>query len=101
MPLSLDALRALQGSSLRLDIYAWLTHRMSYLRKRTTVCWEQPQGQFGSQADTRQARRKFRMDFERQLKYVVTVYRGANVEVVPTGCHLATKLDAYRWSGLP
>jgi hypothetical protein len=25
------------------------------------------------------------MDFERQLKYVVTVYRGANVEVVPTG----------------
>ena len=85
VPLSLDALRALQGSSLRLDIYAWLTHRMSYLRKRTTVCWEQPQGQFGSQADTRQARRKFRMDFERQLKYVVTVYLGANVEVVPTG----------------
>ena len=37
VPLSLDALRALQGSSLRLDIYAWLTHRMSYLRKRTTV----------------------------------------------------------------
>jgi hypothetical protein len=58
---------------------------MSYLRKRTTVSWEQLQVQFGSQADTRQARHKFRMDFDRQLKYVVTVYRGANVEVVPTG----------------
>jgi hypothetical protein len=85
VPLSLDALRALQGSSLRLDIYAWLTHRMSYLRRRTTVSWEQLQGQFCSQADTRQAPRKLRMDFERQLKYVVTVYRGASVEVVPTG----------------
>jgi hypothetical protein len=47
VPLSLDALPALQGSSLRLDI-AWLTHRMSYPRKRTTVSWEQLQGQFGS-----------------------------------------------------
>lgn len=86
VPVSLDALRALRGSPLRLDIYAWLTHKMSYTRRRTTVSWEQLRGQFGSQAaDSRSGRFKFRKDFERQLAAVLVVYRDANVEANPTG----------------
>jgi hypothetical protein len=49
VPVSADALRALRGSPFRLDQYAWLTHRMSYLQRRTTVSWEQLRFQFGSQ----------------------------------------------------
>ena len=74
---------------------------MSYLRKRTAVSWEQLQGQFSSQADTRQAPRKLRRDFERQLKYVVTVYRGANVEVLPTGVILLPSSMHIAGQGLP
>lgn len=86
VPLNLDALRALRGSALRLDIYAWLTYRMSYLRRRTEVPWESLRGQFGSQlADTKQGRSQFRRDFEKNLREVVLVYRAANVEASPSG----------------
>lgn len=86
VPISLDALRALRGSALRLDIYTWLVHRMFYLRRRTTVSWDQLRAQFGSQfADTRSGRFKFRKDFERHMAAVVVIYRDANVEATPTG----------------
>lgn len=86
VPISLDALRALRGSPLRLDIYTWLVHRMFYLRRRTTVSWDQLRSQFGNQyAETRSGRFKFRKDFERHLAAVVVVYRDANVEATPTG----------------
>ena len=86
VPLDLRALRALRGSPLRLDIYAWITYRMSYLRRRTEVPWESLRAQFGSNnADTRQGRAQFRKDFERNLREVVLVYREANVEVSPGG----------------
>jgi hypothetical protein len=82
VPLDLAALRALRGSPLRLDIYAWLTYRMSYLQRRTEVPWEALRGQFGSNnADTPQGRAQFRKDFERNLREVLVVYREANVEV--------------------
>jgi hypothetical protein len=86
VPLDLAALRALRGSPLRLDIYAWLTYRMSYLRRRTEVPWESLRAQFGSNnANTKQGRAQFRKDFERNLREVVLVYRGANVEVACGG----------------
>ena len=40
VPVSLDALRQLRGSPMRLDIYAWLVHRMSYLSKSSNVPWD-------------------------------------------------------------
>lgn len=86
VPLDLGALRALRGSALRLDIYAWLTYRMSYLRRRTEVPWDKLRAQFGSQlADTKQGRAQFRRDFEKNLREVVLVYRAANVEISPGG----------------
>lgn len=37
IPVSIDALRLLSGSPMRLDIYAWLTYRMSRLSRRTQI----------------------------------------------------------------
>jgi hypothetical protein len=86
VPVSIDALRLLRGSALRLDIYSWLTYRMSYLRRRSEIPWSALRFQFGSQmADTKQGRQQFRRDFERQLAKVLAVYPDANVEVALGG----------------
>ena len=36
------------GSPLALDLYTWLTHRMSYLRRPTLVPWKGLQAQLGA-----------------------------------------------------
>ena len=86
VPLDLGALRALRGSPLRLDIYCWLTYRMSYLRRRSEIPWASLRAQFGSNlADTKQGRNRFKVDFEKHLREVLTVYREANVETSRSG----------------
>jgi hypothetical protein len=86
VPISIPALRALKGSALRLDIYMWLTYRMSYLRRRSEVPWASLRFQFGSQmANTRSGRFAFQRDFEKHLSRVLAVYPEANVEVSPQG----------------
>ena len=48
IPLDMRAMRSLGSSPLALDIYVWITHRMSYLSRRTIIPWISLQGQFGS-----------------------------------------------------
>jgi replication initiator protein len=85
VPLNLTALRLLSGSPMRLDLYTWLTYRMSYLRRPTVVPWESLLFQFGSSASTKQARYKFRSDLTEHLCRVLVVYREARVEVDERG----------------
>ena len=86
VPISVDVLRLLRGSPMRLDIYCWLTYRMSYLRRRGEISWDALRFQFGSNfADTKQGRQHFRRDFERHLMQVLAVYKDANVETAPGG----------------
>jgi hypothetical protein len=86
VPLDLGALRKLRGSSQRLDLYSWLTYRMSYLRKPTLIPWESLRSQFGANfKDTRQGRSQFKRDFIRHLEQVLRVYPQARVEVTDTG----------------
>ncbi len=85
VPVSMDALRLLLGSAMRLDLYTWLTYRMSYLKKRSTISWEQLLLQFGSAAETKAARHKFKKDFTDHLARVLVVYSEARVDVTDTG----------------
>jgi hypothetical protein len=85
IPISIDALRLLSGSPMRLDIYTWLTYRMSRLPRRTQIPWAALLLQFGSQATTKQARHKFRSDFTDHLARVMAVYPDAKVYVEPEG----------------
>lgn len=48
IPVDLRAVSALKKSPLALDIYIWLTYRMSYLEKNTAIPWTSLQKQFGS-----------------------------------------------------
>jgi hypothetical protein len=48
VPLDWRVLKAIKQSPMALDLYMWLTHRMSYLEKPTTIRWETLQSQLGA-----------------------------------------------------
>ena len=82
VPLDMRALRALRRSPLALDVYCWLTHRMSYLRKTTKIPWSALAAQFGadySRADN------FKAAFLAALRKVSVVYNAIRVEPTTTG----------------
>jgi len=81
VPIDLRALKALKRSPMALDIYCWLTYRMSYLHKRTEIPWGALQTQFGAgYSTTAHGRRDFKRAFLRQLHKVVGLYPEAKVE---------------------
>lgn len=82
IPIDIRALKALQKSPLALDIYCWLTYRMSYLRSPVVIPWESLQMQFG--ADYSRTR-DFKLAFLNHLKTVKVLYPALNVEEHPHG----------------
>ncbi len=82
VPIDLRALKALKGSPLALDIYSWLTYRMSYLRKPCLIPWEALQTQFG--ADYSRLR-DFKRKFLGRLRDVLHVYPAARLSEQPAG----------------
>lgn len=88
VPIDLRAVRALKQSPMALDIYFWLTHRMSYLRKSHArhIPWAALQMQFGaSYPTTAQGIRNFHKQFVGQLRKVQAVYPQAQFEDSPDG----------------
>lgn len=81
MPVYLDDLRALGGSSMRHDIYVWLTYRLYKMDKPTSISWEQLHAQFGA-SFSRQ--RDFKAKFLEALKDVQQVYEEARLRVTDT-----------------
>ena len=80
LPIDTRAMRGLRRSPLALDIYVWLTHRMSYLSKRTMIPWVLLKGQFGaSYAHGDQGLLDFKRAFLRELKNVLVVYPEARL----------------------
>ena len=78
VPVCLRSLKLLAStkSSLALDIYSWLTYRMSYLEEKKQVSWERLQLQFGGEY----AREiDFRRKFCERLKLVKLIYPAAKV----------------------
>jgi len=84
VPVDMGAIRALVKSRtpMGLDLYMWLTHRFSYLRKQTTIPWEGLQLQFGGDYKRTRA---FKEKFLGHLKRVLALYPQANVEPTAAG----------------
>ena len=82
IPIDLRALKALRKSPLALDLYFWLTYRMSYLNESTVIPWRLLADQFGAGYSRED-------DFKRYLceafKKVVTVYPAVKVEIEKGG----------------
>ncbi len=76
VPIDLRAQRLLHRSPLAIDIYTWLTYRMSYLRRGCLIPWRALRSQFG--ADYTRVR-DFRRRFVKRLGAVLLVYSAARV----------------------
>jgi len=77
VPVDMRALKALKRSPMALDIYCWLTYRMSYLSKPIEIPWAALKTQFG--ADYTRTR-GFKEAFLHHLRAILTIYPEANVE---------------------
>lgn len=81
VPIDMDALKALKKSPMALDIYCWLTYRMSYIEKESVIPWAALKVQFGANyAQNPQGLRDFKRAFLRELKKVRLVYPMVSVE---------------------
>ncbi|HEX7072410.1 MAG TPA: replication protein RepA [Hyphomicrobiaceae bacterium] len=84
VPIDLRALKALKRSPMALDVYLWLTYRLSYVKGRTAIPWAALQLQFGADYPTTdQGRRDFKKAFLRALGKVAVVYPAARLDTAP------------------
>lgn len=87
VPIDLRAYVGLKASPLAMDIYAWLTYRLSYLRSVSKpIPWLLLQMQFGSgySVDS-QGQRDFKKAFLKNLKSVLRMYPQAKVQENSSG----------------
>jgi hypothetical protein len=77
VPIDMRAIRALKRSPMALDIYCWLTYRLSYLKSPTEIPWQLLAMQFGSGYSRLD---NFKQAFVKELKKVLLVYPEARVE---------------------
>jgi hypothetical protein len=82
IPIDIRALKALKQSPMCLDIYVWMTYRVSYLRNDVLIPWKTLAAQFGSDY----ARiRDFKEAFVKALQRVYVVYGAAKFSVEEAG----------------
>lgn len=81
IPININALKILKRSPMALDIYCWLTYRMSYLKQTCEIPWPLLKMQFGSDyGDSGQGVRDFKRAFLRELRKVSLIYSDAKVD---------------------
>ncbi|WP_374834485.1 replication protein RepA [Paenochrobactrum pullorum] len=81
IPIDLRALKALKRSPMALDVYVWLSYRLSFLRTKTSIPWAVLQLQFGADYPaTPQGRRNFKKKFLQALVKVHLVYPQARID---------------------
>lgn len=87
VPLDPRALAALKHSSLALDIYAWLAHRLRRVAKPsgTKLSWRNLADQFGQEYTTT---KDFKKQFRKAMRQALVVYPGARVSEVIGGVML-------------
>lgn len=81
VPIDLRALKALKRSPMTLDVYVWLSYRLSFLKGNTAIPWAALQLQFGADYPaTPQGRRNFKKGFLQALAKVHLVYPQARLD---------------------
>lgn len=89
VPLDAAIVGKLRRSALALDMYTWLTYRMSYLRRITVVTWDQLRGQLGvGYPDTPQGRQDFKKKIRAALARVVEAWPDVTASVTTNGIML-------------
>lgn len=86
VPIDMAALKALKRSPLALDLYVWLSYRLSYVRAPLTVPWEALHGQFGAHYAHL---KHLKPEVTAALAKVGRVYPAARCDITATGLYLA------------
>jgi len=90
IPVDMRAIHALRDSALALDIYFWITYRLSYLQRSIQIPFEKLLLQFGvGYKDTPHGRYEFRRTFIMHLQKVLCLYPSMNVSVDDDGVRLS------------
>jgi Plasmid encoded RepA protein len=83
VPMDWRVLKAIRQSPMALDLYMWLTHRMSYLQKPVAIDWKTLQKQLGAEvADIH----KFRQQVRTHAKKISTIWRELNIDTSQADC---------------
>jgi hypothetical protein len=85
VPIDMGIISVIKQSSLALDLYAWLTHRVTYLEKDTRISWISIAGQVGSEyKDIKDFKKKAR----EALKKLCLIWPELKIEEVRGGIKL-------------
>ncbi len=82
VPIDMRALKMLKKSPMALDIYCWLSYRMSYLKTKTIIPWAMLSMQFGANYERI---RDFKRYFLNQLKKVTIIYPNVKISLAKDG----------------
>lgn len=89
VPLDNRAMMQIKGSSLALDIYCWLAHRLHRIDGRPVFLpWKVLRDQFGQEYVGKNSNKDFKRTFLHALNLVMVVYPLASVKVVNCGIKL-------------
>lgn len=77
VPVDMRALKALKKSPMALDLYIWLTYRMSYLQKPTAIPWKSLRQQFGADYKTDN---DFMKAAKKHLRRIQSLYPSLDLE---------------------
>ena len=100
VPLDGRAIQQLSGSSIALDIYAWLAHRLHRIDGRPILLhWKSLRQQFGHEYHGPNAHVNFRDPFLNGLRLSLAVYPKANVKVVHGGLRLSASPPPVPFKG--
>lgn len=95
VPIDMRALHILKQSPLAIDIYVWMTYRLSYLRRDTVIPWAALETQFGSEYSRTV---DFRIAFSQHLGRVLEIYKAANVVATEAGLVMKpSQTHVARW----
>lgn len=82
VPIDMRAIKALKQSPMALDVYSWLTYRVSYLKRPVVIPWAALALQFGSDYSRL---RDFKAALLSELRKVLVVYSSVQVEALEEG----------------
>lgn len=77
VPLDWDVLKTIKQSPMALDLYMWLTHRMSYIQEPVSIRWDTLEKQLGSDIEDSY---KFKQQVRKHLKTIQTVWQDLKVD---------------------
>lgn len=82
-PVDTRALDLLRGSPLAMDIYVWVTYKMSIVKAPLTISWATLRLQIGvGYSGDKKGLNRFQQAFKRHLVSVLAVYPEANIELI-------------------